>query len=592
MEYAYSGRKQLIVAKITQECATSSSSTTSHRLPHHLVSIARRILFDFGNSVAGIFQLSRRPQRLQQDHQGIIIEKFTRHPRGILMKLFKSWSDRMKLSKLGVLAACIMGLSIVGLGCNENNSVFGNLTGNYAKCTSNCAPGAKCETNVACRSGVCTNGTCVAPACTPNCPNATKCGVSGDCSSRNCDADAGVCNPPTCTPNCANTTPCALAGDCSSGVCDAGQCAPPACATSCGPGLACGASTDCLSQNCDAGKCAAPSCAPKCNNGTTCTASTDCLSQNCNTTLNRCEPPTCSGTCINGQGCVVGTDCLSGNCDPTTNTCAAPGCAAIGCSDGSKCSAPADCISKNCVSGICKAPGCAPNCALGQTCTSAADCGSKNCILPPATTGAYTCGPPLCSPKCLTAPTPQYCDVNGDCLSVNCNTTSHLCAAPTCANSCKLGQTCTQNGDCLSMICGIDNKCAPPVCSPNCPASTTCTDNTDCLSKVCDPAPTLARLLYALLKRRSARMARTVKMLPIARMESALPVSAPNLFVLLPVPVRTRNLACCQRIVSLEFATLLRTSVLLLLAQARLRNAQTQPSVPTIPTAPLVIAQD
>ena len=171
-----------------------------------------------------------------------------------------------------------------------------------------CDDGKKCLTRLDCKSAVCRDtGDGQGLRCQP--PNGTDLTRNGDES----DIDCGG----AIASKCGNGLKCAQRTDCASGVCTAGTCQAPAIdgtkngtetdvdcggpsAPACIDGKMCGAGDDCTSKVCTTGTCRAPTptdnvqngtetdvdcggggAAPKCNAAKSCKVATDCGSDGC-----------------------------------------------------------------------------------------------------------------------------------------------------------------------------------------------------------------------------------------------------------------------------------------------------------------------
>ncbi|MCA9546920.1 MAG: hypothetical protein KC613_21085, partial [Myxococcales bacterium] len=328
-----------------------------------------------------------------------------------------------------------------------------------------CADGLGCQVAADCRSGVCTGGTCRAPACNDNVRNGvetdTDCGGNnmcarcavGDTCQGGTDCASGVCRDsicvaPTCNdgvdngaetdvdcggpdcPACRTGEDCVVPDDCQSGTCVNNVCA----AAQCNDNRRNGQETDV--------DCGGAVCAP-CPDGDACAgADSNCQSGVCRNNI--CQVPTCmdvtengdetdidcgGATCLAcevGEGCLIDRDCANvlcggGTCQPPTCVdglrngtetdidCGGAACRAVGalCEPLADCEVATDCISRVCQNGACQFPACNDNVRNGTE--TDVDCGGN------------TCGDCVAGRACLVA---------GDCVSSVC--TGGVCQAPTC----------------------------------------------------------------------------------------------------------------------------------------------------------------
>jgi hypothetical protein len=168
-----------------------------------------------------------------------------------------------------------------------------------------CAAGQACVANQDCISQVCTGQICQAPTCVDQVQNGTETDL--DCGGAACRADGALCVP---------GQDCGDASDCDSGVCTNGTCAAPACddgvlnggetgpdcggtcfPLACADGLGCAIEKDCQSLVCTNNLCQVP----RCNDGVLNGDETDI----------DCGGNTCSG-CRRGEECDVNGDCAVG----------------------------------------------------------------------------------------------------------------------------------------------------------------------------------------------------------------------------------------------------------------------------------------
>ncbi|MGZ3405619.1 MAG: hypothetical protein ACXVAN_04180, partial [Polyangia bacterium] len=231
--------------------------------------------------------------------------------------------------------------------------------------------------------------------------------------------------------------------------------------------------------------CGGGSCAP-CSTGHHCAAPTDCTSMLCNTFTGLC----------------VGTRCDDGSKDANETDVDCGGGACVACADGKACKSGMDCMSNICnaTSHTCAGTLCADGVKDGQE--SDVDCGGAMC------------------PHCLGG---KSCDGNSDCLSGQCSTVTHTCAASACENGvkdpgetdidcggtscsgCALTKACLGGSDCLSHFCnavsltcvgsqcldGVKNgtetdvDCGGPTCGNNCKVGAACKAASDCASGTC-----------------------------------------------------------------------------------------------------------
>ena len=225
-------------------------------------------------------------------------------------------------------------------------------------------------------------------------------------------------------------------------------------------------------------------CAP-CSTGQHCAAPTDCTSMLCNMFTGLC----------------VGTRCEDGKADGTETDIDCGGGACVACADGKSCKSNMDCTSNICnmTSHTCAGTLCGDGIKDGVE--SDVDCGGSQC------------------PHCLGG---KNCDVNSDCLSGQCSTVTHTCAASACENGskdpgetdidcggtmcsgCALTKACLAGSDCLSHFCNavsltcVGSQCLDGVkngnetdvdcggtCGNNCKVGQTCKGAADCASGTC-----------------------------------------------------------------------------------------------------------
>jgi hypothetical protein len=334
-----------------------------------------------------------------------------------------------------------------------------------------CANGKACETSTDCTSVSCVNHVCVTPPA--QCDDHKKDGDETDV-----DCGGGTCAP------CMNGKMCVAPTDCTSGSCPNHICSSPA--AQCLDGMKDGSETD---TDCGGGTC--PACADEkmCVAATDCTSGA-CINHLCATPPAQClddmkdggeTDVDCGGgtcpACINGKACVAAGDCTSGTC--TNHVCGSP---------------PAQCLNDmkdgnetdtDCGGGTC------PACINGKACAQNADCESgvctnKTCTTPPAQCldetqdGSETdvdCGGGTC-PACANG---KHCGGDADCQSGTCandvcssppaqcldntkdgNETDVDCGGGTCP-ACTEGKSCQVNGDCLSANCDSSHQCSTPM---------------------------------------------------------------------------------------------------------------------------------
>ena len=369
-------------------------------------------------------------------------------------------------------------------------------------CPEKCEPRKGCAEDADCDSGVCAEAaeTCVAPTCVDALLNGTE-----------TDLD---CGGPSCLP-CADGDKCVVSGDCVSGLCDAEVCIRKPI------GQACAANEQCLSGFCADNVCCENACSGTCKtcnlgatpgvcsniptntdpanecsgadvcngagacvkvNGASCGGAGECVSGFC--TDGVCCESTCSGTC---QACAaVKTGSVNGTCGPImANTdpdseCALAECDGTGACEvalGVACTQDSQCVSGECVDGVCCGMACDGGC---QACNTAGSVGT--CINHAADTDPEN----ACTAECNGAGLCEVADGNGcygdtDCESGFCNSTTMLCATPTCmdtftngdetdvdcggscAATCDTGEGCISPLDCTSQVC-TGNTCQAPTC--------------------------------------------------------------------------------------------------------------------------------
>jgi hypothetical protein len=330
-------------------------------------------------------------------------------------------------------------------------------------CPNKCGTGQGCSNAVRdCISGVCTAGTCRAPACNDNVRNGDE-----------TDVDCGG----SCPNDCANNLGCAAGNDCISGVCIGNICQGPGCFDS----VANGNETDV--------DCGGPLCAD-CANNLRCSISADCISGVCSGNGNnrRCQVPTCNDTVRNGAETAV--DCGGGTCPTCAN--------GLACTNGF---GVRDCASGVCTGGVCQVPTC--NDGVRNGAETATDCGGGTCgtcatgLACVNNQGVRDCQSGVCTGSICRAPTCVDTVRNGSETAVDCG--GGVC--PTCAN----GLACVTGAglrDCVSGVC-TNNLCQAPTCNDGvqngnevgidcrgvcnnlCPDGRRCLAANDCISGVC-----------------------------------------------------------------------------------------------------------
>ena len=305
-------------------------------------------------------------------------------------------------------------------------------------CALNGATGCGAASSIACCSGICAAGTCVA-SCKAD---GNVCSAPADCCNSICNSNSicGPCvggtgvpcnvipgNPPNCcTPNvcdlsvglcrtaCSNRGGgCSASGDCCDpkDVCDSGFCV--SCSVS-------GSACNILTQNCCPGfTCSMVSGSPVCT-GCLGDGISGCAGSPSLCCTNFCTSHGICGCYTNGAMCdpAVPSDCCGGFCNSNW---------ICGCEpDGRPCSVAGDCCTSPCVNGYC---GCAIN---GAKCGSHGDCCAGFC------NSVGSCG---CNSF------GQGCGVNGDCCNNVCDTLAGKCSCHT------MGASCSNNNECCNGVC-------------------------------------------------------------------------------------------------------------------------------------------
>jgi len=180
-----------------------------------------------------------------------------------------------------------------------------------------------------------------------------------------------------------------------------------------------------------------------------------------------CGGPTCPVRCANGGMCAAGSDCDSGICNLVTNLCVASNC-----EDGMRDDAETD---VDCGGGTCA------KCGDGKACTTPGDCNSllcnrttHLCVADPCFDGTKDqsetdtdCGG-LCQAKCKNN---QGCNNVNDCVA-GATCTVSKCQVPRCVDNMKnFDETDT---DCGGATCG------------GCADGKACTVGSDCTSSYCN----------------------------------------------------------------------------------------------------------
>ena len=260
----------------------------------------------------------------------------------------------------------------------------------------------------------------------------------------------GVCKA------CVSTTPPPVCGDGVQGPNETGVDCGGLCPV-CSAGLGCKTGADCVSAHCQQNICQAATCTDLlrngaesdtdcgggcvtlCKTGAHCNTEADCATGSCSG--NKCQPASCMDRVANGSE--TGVDC-GGTCAP--------------CKSGNPCLVAKDCQSSNCdaMQLLCVDAGCADKTKNGDETDT--DCGGSSCA--------------PCAPS-------AKCNVNADCDSLICDTSTKRCDVPTCSDAvlnqaesdtdcgggvcktCTVGHKCRVAGDCASGVCQT-KVCVPP----------------------------------------------------------------------------------------------------------------------------------
>jgi len=208
------------------------------------------------------------------------------------------------------------------------------------------------------------------------------------------------------------------------------------------------------------------------------------LNQTSNCASNGCQSGVCNistGMCV---PCLGDNDCASGQtCNTTTNQCETP--------PPPTCTVDAQCSNGQiCLNGTCT-PGCDQN---SQCVSNNCDLSTHTCVPPPPCTTDSQCGS---GQICLNGSCTPGCDQNNQCVSNQCDLSTHNCVPPpTCSTDgdCASGQICLngsctpgcdQNSQCSSNNCDLStHTCVPP---PSCSADTDCDSGQICLNGTCTP---------------------------------------------------------------------------------------------------------
>lgn len=195
-------------------------------------------------------------------------------------------------------------------------------------------------------------------------------------------------------------------------------------------------------------------------------------------------------TCADGVGCGVSSDCVNGFCIPTSHLCATPTCSDTyqnGAETGVDCGgATCDGLGKTCAAGT--------GCALDADCNAGLFCNTTThlCTAPSCTdtfkNGTETdvdCGGSCVGSDGKTCALGLSCAIDADCASGSCDAITKVCVTP-CTPS---GTDCpTGGGACCSGFCDTTqtpDKCAEP-CKDN---GSSCTTGTDCCTGLCQGTP-------------------------------------------------------------------------------------------------------
>lgn len=347
------------------------------------------------------------------------------------------------------------------VGCPDGSACFGDGSGEFFLCLTECDTRGDCRSDYTCAGGACQ------PACLPS-----------DCQDGQvCNATSGLCEDPTGPGDCGTT-------GCPAGqLCDAstGQCVPDG---TTGPnagavGAACLGDTDCAAGICipatfpdgaegwPGGYCTALDC------GTTaCPGGSTCFGDE--------EFNFCLDDCVQHTDCRDAYACIGGACQPK--------CSPGDCPDGFYCDAdgscqegvaPTSCVDTGCNSGFtCNAASgeCVPDGPVvtpadgspGSPCVADAECDGANGFCIPALYDDGTEGWPN-----------GYCSAF-DCDSVDCPAGSECYVTPDETFYFCL-QTCGSTGDCYDGYACMGGACQPK-CSPgDCPDGFTCNAAGECV---------------------------------------------------------------------------------------------------------------
>jgi hypothetical protein len=379
-----------------------------------------------------------------------------------------------------LLSACVDdGLNVDSGSSSDSNSapVEVSLGGDTAPSeptppSGECLDDSDCATSGAppCQRAVCREQACIFVVADDQapCEDGNPCTVDTFCASGSCGGgratacnDGNPCTVDTCDP----LTGCSYAASAPGGVCDDNDpcslndtCLEGTCIGTADPECACEVDDDCVKHEDDS----------------LCNGSLRCLDSTC-----RLDPST-AVTCPPSDGCAVTA------CQPSTGACvtqAAPN--GTGCDDGNPCT-----VDDRCAESICEgSPGACP-------CSADDDCAVLQTESYDLCQGPLRCAASgLCAPDASQAVTCPTDDDPTDCINVQCNPGTAVCATVHLqdGSDCEGGDPCSPVGACKAGQCIVptascddgdpctDDSCAGEAgCLHNALSGGACSDNDAC----------------------------------------------------------------------------------------------------------------
>jgi Cys-rich repeat protein len=252
-----------------------------------------------------------------------------------------------------------------GASCQHDSDCRSGLSCDNGKCSSTstgtCAKDSDCPAGQSCVDGACQGGTTDGGGMTDGTVSHDRDVPNGGACTGNADCQSGLCLNRTCMPTTPPPGSCNTNADCTTGTCVNGSCSGD---HSVPNGGDCTTNNDCQSFLCVNGKCQ-PGATPMCTKDSDCASGATCVNGECQGTMMVPNGGACtgnddcqSGLCVNGtcQGqstgmCAMDTDC------PTGQTCKNGSCQGNGMTGGGgHCTGNADCMSGLCQNGTCTTP--------------------------------------------------------------------------------------------------------------------------------------------------------------------------------------------------------------------------------------------